>query len=321
MTKIFKFNNLFLLLLLVSLLGSCVNNDKKEEIEIPGGEDEKEVTTENIEQGDWEIAYFTHRVKTPKVDVTARGYALDGFIVNFHDGKKYMEYNTRGDETIIEGLYTLGGDGKTITFDYKYNDVDAGKVVDSTRTISVSKLTDKTMIYTHEIMLKEKNSFIQDVFYLRNVNKGPTEFSNYGEKKKLIDPEKLSGTWKVHKITMSNTSTTSSGWVIDKVATDSLNQINKGSKFIFNIKTEPYSYEQIGISGASVQKGIFTINDDVLHYYYQSELEDGRRIDVMSSMAVDMAADGKSFVYSAKEYSYSVDMTKIRRIETEFIRE
>lgn len=321
MMKIFKFNNLFLLLLLASLLVSCVNNDKKEEIEIPGGEEEKEVTTENIEQGDWEIAYFTHRVKTPGSDVTARGYSMDGFIVNFHGGKNYMEYNTRGDKTIIEGLYVLGEDAKTITLKYKYKDVDTGKLIDSTRTINVSKLTDKTMIYTHEIMLKEKNSFIQDVFYLRNVKKGPTEFLKEGEKKAAIDPNKLAGVWKVDKIIMSDRSTTSSSWVLDKIASDSLTQINKGSKFIYNIKTEPYSYEQIGVSGKSVQDGTFTINDDVLHYYYKSELEDGSLIDVMSSMAVDMAADGKSFVYTAREYSYSVEQTKIRQMVTQFIRE
>lgn len=321
MIKSIKFQNLFLLFVATFLFVACVNNDKKDSGGGDEDEDEKELTEENIEQGDWEIAYFTHRVKTSGIDVTARGYSLDGFTVNFYDGESYMEYNTLGDKTVIKGLYALGEDGKSITLDYTYKAVETGKIKDSTVTINVSKLTDKTMIYTNEMILKEGNSFIQDVFYLRHKEKGTNEFTNFGEKKKLLEPTKLAGSWKIHKITASTLGTTSTGWVIDKHITDSLKQLYMDSKFVYNINTEPYSYEQYGRADTIIQKGIFTINDDILHLYYDRIKDDGTVIDVMSSMAVDMAADGKSFVHSSKEYSYSINQTEIKRVETEFIRE
>lgn len=320
MMKIFRLNRILLFSFIVFLFAACVNNDKKEIEIIPGDGDDKELTVENIEEGDWEIAYFTHRVKTAQVDIPARGYALDGFTIKFYGGENYMEYNTIGDETIIKGNYKLGTDGKTITLKYEYKDVETGELVASQKTINVSKLTDKAMIYTHEIAL-DNGGYIIDEYFLRHKDKGKDQFTDVGEKRALIDPKVLAGSWIVDTIWASNTSSTSSGWNWDTAAMDSLNLKNQGSKFVYNINAEPYSYEQFSVRGTSMQKGIFTINDDVLHYYYDTELEDGRIIDVMSSMAVDMASDGKSFIYTAKEYSYSTNQTKIRRIQTQFIRE
>lgn len=318
-----------ILILLFSLLLStaCVNNDDKEPGGNGGGEEgEVPLTPENLDKGEWEIAYMTHRIKTIAnggPDVTFRMYSMDGFTKEFYDESLYMERNTYGEETINEGSYSLYPKQDSIILKYSFLNPDTEQVEDSTSRIQVFKLTDKMLVY--HVSFKKRPGvnddayFRQLVFYLRNKENAPNEFLvpndilKVNEKKGRVDPKLLNGSWEIYNVQVQSKNANNTTWTVtdDDKAELEKEKANIGQVYSYDTSGEEYRFVETKVSGES-KEGVFTITDDVMHYYHDANVE-GKTKKVMNSMAVDMAADGRSFKYIYNAYNLTATSFYVRR--------
>lgn len=321
------------LILFFSLLlsTSCVNNDDKGSGGDGGGDGGGEVplTPENLEKGEWEIAYMTHRIKAIAnggPDVTFRMYNMDGFTKEFYDGSRYMERNTYGEETIYEGEYSLYPKQDSIILKYSFQDPDTELVKDSISRIQVFKLSDKLLVYHLSFKKKAKDDayFRQLVFYLRNKKNAPDEFLipndvlKNNEKQGRVDPKLLNGSWEIYNVQVQSKNANNTTWTVTDDDKEELakERVNIGQVYSYDTTGEKYKFVETKVSGES-KEGVFTITDDVMHYYHDTSV-DGKTKKVMDSMAVDMAADGKSFIYIYNKYNLTATSFYVRRYIVSF---
>lgn len=332
--KNLKFHSIFILLFAMILSTSCVNNDSKgtDKPDKPGtGGEEIPLTPENLEKGDWEIAYLTQRIRATNdgnsTDVTFRMYGMDGFTKEFYKDSLYMERNTDGEKTINEGKFYLFPKNDSIILKYNFDDPDTGVVKDSTSRIQVYKLSEEILVY--HISYKGKSNtepaLSQLVFYLRNKKKAPDAFleSNdilkTNEKKGRIDLKSLNGSWKVVSVSVSSKSATSTGFTptdADKEE-QKKQEANIGLVYTYNTLQEPYRFTEAQLDGTQ-KTGVFTITDDVMHYYHENEIE-GKTKKVMESMAVDFVNSNR-FRYTYNIYNLKTTSFTIQRVIVTFDR-
>ncbi|WP_101689722.1 hypothetical protein [Dysgonomonas massiliensis] len=317
-----------ILILLSSLLlsVSCVNNDDKGSGGDGGGEGgEVPLTPENLEKGEWEIAYMTHRIKAIAnggPDVTFRMYSMDGFTKEFYDGSRYMERNTYGEETIYEGEYSLYPKQDSIILKYSFLDPDTELVKDSISRIQVFKLNEKMLVYHISFKKKAKDDayFRQLVFYLRNKKNAPDEFLipndvlKNNEKQGRVDPKLLNGSWEIVNVQVQSKNANNTTWTVtdDDKAELEKEKANIGLIYSYNTEQQPYKFKETVSDGGEPKTGVFTITDDVMHYYRDTDV-DGKTKKVMDSMAIDMADDGKSFKYIYNAYNLTATSFYVRR--------
>lgn len=327
--KNLKLYSILILLFTVLLSTSCVNNDDKE----PGGnggggggEGEVPLTPENLDKGEWEIAYMTHRIKTIAnggPDVTFRMYSMDGFTKEFYDESHYMERNTYGEETINEGSYSLYPKQDSIILKYSFLNPDTEQVEDSVSRIRVSNLTDKILVYDISYYKRpgvNDDAYLRQLkFYLRNKKNAPDEFLvpndvlKNNEKKGRIDPKLLNGSWEIYNVQVQSKNTNNTTWTVtddDKKEIEN-ESVNIGQVYSYDTSGEKYKFVETKVNGES-RDGVFTVSDDVMHYYYEKDVE-GKRKKVMDSMAIDMAPDGKSFKYIYNKYNLTATSFYVRR--------
>lgn len=328
--KIIKFYTLLLSSIIFVLASSCVNNDDKGPDE-PGGGGEIPLTPENLEKGEWEIAYMTQRIRATNnggPDITFRMYGMDGFTKEFYKDSLYMERNTYGEETIYEGKYSLYPQKDSIVLEYGFLNPETELREDSVSRIRVYKLSDKALVYHISFPkakgAKDQPEFRQLVFYLRNKKNAPDEFleSNdillNNEKLGRIDPSSLNGSWRVDTVRVRSKSASNTTWTVTKEDLEKIEEqrSNIGLVYTYDTTKKPYKFTEAQIDGTR-KTGEFTVTDDVMHYYHENDVE-GKTKKVMESMAVDMDRDKKGFRYTYNIYSLTTSSFYVQQVIVSF---
>ena len=253
---------LFLILILIPLLfANCSKNsgdEGKPNTGIP-------ITPENI-LGTWEIYHFTKRVRAAgtlsndkeESSGTARRHAdYDGYRITFDsDGKTYFETNPLK-HTTITGEYTVDASASSVTLRYKspYTGQDSTTIMRITRMAGNESLYTRIMEYP--LVIGDLNFEVEDIQYLRNIDKAPDAHPNV--EKVSLSRDNMAGSWKVktYKKTVNGN--------IEANAGDTI--VNSIYAFDNN-----YKYKAFDPDGELLQEGPYVITDDVIHMYNDKDL-------------------------------------------------